>query len=220
MYCFIHLLLYLGIRLGWSLSKDGAANPHFTASLRNSSFEILTHAHAQLQALGTQSKLVGHQIPLLSQRLKVLILVLRSGGLATSNGTNGHEAEEVEARQILGNLPTQRDGIRAGAAAGLCLLARGVDLDVDVELWQVRVGRPRRVEQLGLFQGVDAGDAEEVWDLGEVLAVAGLEAADEVPVDGPGQQVCLLGEFLGVVFAKVGVGGGCLVEGEDVVCWL
>lgn len=93
-------------------------------------------------------------------------------------------------------------------------------MDVDVELWQVRDGRPRRIEQLGLFQGVDAGDAEEVWDLGEVLAVAGLEAADEVPVDGPGQQVGLLGEFLGVVFAKVGVGGGCLVEGEDVVCWL
>lgn len=64
---------------------------------------------------------------------------------------------------------------------------------MDVELRQIRIGGARRVEQLGLFEGVDAGDAEEVGDLGEVLAVAGLETADEVPVDGPGQQLCLLG---------------------------
>jgi hypothetical protein len=216
----MYLLLYLGIRLGRSLSKNCAANSHFTASLRNSPFEVLAHSHAQLQILGAQSKLLGHQIPLLSQCLKVLILGFRSGGLATSNGTNGHEPQEVEARQVLGNLTAERDGIRARGTAGLCLFARGVDLDVDVELWQIRVGSSRRVEQLGLFQGVDAGDAEEVRDLGEVLAVAGLEAADEVPVDGPGQQLCLLGQFLGVVFAKVGVRGGFIVEGEDVVCWL
>lgn len=74
-------------------------------------------------------------------------------------------------------------------------------------------------EQTGLFGGVDAGDAEEVGDAGEVLAVGGLEAADEVPVDGGGEEGSFLGELLGVVFAEVGVGGGRVVEGEDVVCW-
>lgn len=64
---------------------------------------------------------------------------------------------------------------------------------MDVELRKIRIGGARRVEELGLLEGVDAGDAEEVRDLSEVLAVAGLEAADEVPVDGPGQQLGLLG---------------------------
>jgi hypothetical protein len=39
-----------------------------------------------------------------------------------------------------------------------------------------------------------------------VLAVGGLQAADEVPVDGGREKRCLLGELLSVVFAKVGVG--------------
>jgi hypothetical protein len=87
---------------------------------------------------------------------------------------------------------------------------------MNIELLERRISDPGFVEQLGLFERVDAGHAEEVGDLGEVLAVAGLQAADEVPVDGPGEKLCLLGEFLGVVFAEVGVGGGSLVEGEDV----
>jgi hypothetical protein len=64
---------------------------------------------------------------------------------------------------------------------------------VDVDFRESGIGGARRVEELGLLEGVDAGDAEEVRDLGEVLAVAGLEAADEVPVNGPGEQLCLLG---------------------------
>lgn len=87
---------------------------------------------------------------------------------------------------------------------------------MNIQLLERRVSDPGVVQQLGLFERVDAGHAKEVGDLGEVLAVAGLQAADEVPVDGPREELCLVGEFLGVVFAEVGVGGGSLVEGEDV----
>jgi hypothetical protein len=41
-----------------------------------------------------------------------------------------------------------------------------------------------------------------------------------VPLNGPGEQVGLLTQFLGIVLAKVAMGGGGLVEGENVVCWL
>ena len=44
-----------------------------------------------------------------------------------------------------------------------------------------------------------------------------LQAADKVPLDGARQQVGLLAQLLGVVLAKVGVAGGILVQGEDVV---
>lgn len=49
--------------------------------------------------------------------------------------------------------------------------------------------------------------------------MVGLEAADEVPCDGGGEEGCLLREFLGVVFTEVRDErrGGVLVEGEDVV---
>lgn len=87
---------------------------------------------------------------------------------------------------------------------------------MNIQLLESRISDPGVVKQLGLLERVDTGHAEEVGDLGEVLAVAGLQAADEVPVDGAREKLCLVGEFLGVVFAEMGVGGGSLVEGEDV----
>lgn len=47
--------------------------------------------------------------------------------------------------------------------------------------------------------------------------MTGLQATDEVPLDRFGEDFGLLGEFLGVVFPKVGVVGGSLVKGENVV---
>lgn len=73
------------------------------------------------------------------------------------------------------------------------------------------------VQERRLFQRVDAGDGVQVGNLGEGLAVARLQAADKVPADGARQQLGLLGELLGVVFAKVRVLGGGLVQRENVI---
>lgn len=100
------------------------------------------------------------------------------------------------------DVPREGDGVGAGGAAGLGGLVGGVDLDVDADRCRavtaalLRAGlllvfgsggeksAPRFVEEPGLLAGVDAADGEEVGDLGEGLAVGGLQAADEVPVDG------------------------------------
>ncbi len=47
--------------------------------------------------------------------------------------------------------------------------------------------------------------------------VTGLQAPDEMPLDGPGQHVCLLPQLLRVVLAKVQLAGRRLVEGQDVI---
>jgi hypothetical protein len=38
-----------------------------------------------------------------------------------------------------------------------------------------------------------------------------------VPLDGPGQHICLLAQLLGIVLSKVELLSRCLVEGDDVV---
>jgi hypothetical protein len=43
--------------------------------------------------------------------------------------------------------------------------------------------------------------------LSELLAFVGLQAADEVPADGAGEELGLFEEFLDVVFAEVCVEG-------------
>lgn len=50
---------------------------------------------------------------------------------------------------------------------------------------------------------------------GRVWLLTGLEAADKVPLDAPGEQLGLLAQLLLVVLAKVRLRG--LVEGQDVV---
>lgn len=81
---------------------------------------------------------------------------------------------QVRARLEDGAAEGRRLG--AGLAAGLGLLARGVDLDVDIELRGGGVGGEEvaagLVQKLGLLEGVDAGDAEEVGDAAEGFAVA------------------------------------------------
>lgn len=47
--------------------------------------------------------------------------------------------------------------------------------------------------------------------------LTGLETTDEVPPDGPREQLCLLRQLLGVVLAKVRLGRGLLVQGQDVI---
>lgn len=41
-----------------------------------------------------------------------------------------------------------------------------------------------------------------------------------MPLDGPGEQPGLLTQFLGIVLAKVALGGGSLVQSENIVCRL
>ncbi|KND94637.1 hypothetical protein TOPH_01001 [Tolypocladium ophioglossoides CBS 100239] len=76
------------------------------------------------------------------------------------------------ARTLVEDLAAQGDGVGAGRAAGLGVLSRRVDLDVDGELGSRRARGEedcaRGVEELGFLGGVDAGDAKEVGDLGEV----------------------------------------------------
>lgn len=138
------------------------------------------------------------------------------------------------------DVPRKLHDVGAGRAPGLGGLARGVDLDVDVDGLGVALavgvalrGRrahqeiaPGPVEQVGLLGRVEARDGKEVRDLGQRLAVLGLQAADKVPLDRGRQEGGLAGEFLGVVFAKVDLrrdaldGGGLvrrLVQGENVI---
>lgn len=136
-------------------------------------------------------------------------------------------------RTLCENVPGELDDIWAGGAAGLALFAGCVYLDVDVDDFVCFIyrGRSRRrgllkkiasglVQQRSLLHAVNRRDDEQVGDLGEGLAVCRLQAADKVPLDGWWEERRLLGEFLGVVFAKVRVRERRLVEGLDVVCGL
>ncbi len=171
------LILNLGIGLCGPLAKDGTPDPHLAAAHGNGALKVLAHAHAQLEPLRVEAELPGDEVALLAEGDKVLVLGVGGGGLAAGDGADGHEAEEVEAGgAVLEDLAAQGDGVRARGAARLGVLARGVDLDVDGELGEGGIGGEEGgaggAEEAGLFEGVDAGDAEEVGDLGEVLAVA------------------------------------------------
>lgn len=130
----------------------------------------------------------------------------------------------------------QRHRLNPGCTSRLGLLPGCVDLDVNVDLGGRGLGldqlAPVLVQELRLFERVDARDAPEVGDLGQVFAVAWtvsfrslsetvqhtrLQAADKVPLDGPGQHFCLLAQLLGIVLSKVELLSRCLVEGNDVV---
>lgn len=136
-------------------------------------------------------------------------------------------------RTLCENVPGELDDFWAGGAAGFALLARCVYLDMDIDdfICFIDRGRGRRrgmlkkiasglVQQRGLLDAVNGRDGEQVGNLGEGLAVCRLQAADKVPLDSWWEERRLLGEFLGVVFAKVLVREWRLVEGLDVVCWL
>ena len=139
----------------------------------------------------------------------------------------------------------QSHGILARRAAGLGLLSGRVHLHVDGEFGEGGVGldgvAAGCVEKLRLLEGIHARYTEEVWDLAESLAVAyliqqeldgsskrlgvrsfevgrtGLQAANEVPLDRPGQNLCLLRQLLGIVLTKVTLGYRLVVKGEDVI---
>lgn len=78
---------------------------------------------------------------------------------------------------------------------------------------------PGLVQQVRLLDRVDARDGEQVRDLGQRLAVLGLQAADEVPLDGGGQERGFAGEFLRVVLAKVDMRRDAF-DGGGLVLWL
>lgn len=135
--------------------------------------------------------------------------------------------------------PAQRHDVVTRGASRLGFLARRVYLDVDVDLLGLGLGLDLLaailVQQLGLLEVVDARDAPEVGDLGEVFAAAcavlvlmclggwssvrrtRLQTADEVPLNGPRQQLGLLSQFLRVVLAKVQLPDWRFVQGKDVV---
>ncbi|CRK14434.1 hypothetical protein BN1708_002699, partial [Verticillium longisporum] len=209
----------LSLALGPPLAENGAADPNFIAAHGDGALKVVAHAHAQLE-LPFQSEFLAHEIPLLLESEEVFILRLGRRRLAPRNGTNGHEAEQVQRRALVFDGAAESDRLVAGRGAGLGLLAGRVDLDVDVELVDAlpagqQVGA-RTVQQPRLLQRVDARDAEEVGDVGELLGVARLQAADEVPAQRAGQEVDLLDELLGVVFAKVH-DRSVAVQGEYVV---
>lgn len=214
----------LSLRLGRPRPKDSTSYPHLPTAHCNSPLKVLTHSHAQLQ-VPLQPQLLDHQIPLLPQRNKILIL--RSSSHTPCNGTNSHQPQQLQMLTLRLNSPTQLHRLLARCAARLGRLARRVHLYVHVELGDRGIYGSRRngvaavlVQQGRLLERVDAGDDKEVRDARQGLAVRRLQAADEVPVDRPRQDFGLLGEFLGVVLAEVGVGRFALVNSEDVICWL
>lgn len=128
----------LSLTLRTPLPKDRAPDSNLAAPHGNSALEILAHPHAQLELILriiVQPQLFRHGVPLAPERHKVLVLVLGRGGDAARDGADGHEAEQVEVRTRLVRVDelAQRQGLGARGAAGLGLLAGGVDLDVDVE---------------------------------------------------------------------------------------
>jgi hypothetical protein len=172
----------LGLRLGGSLAKDGAANADLGAAHGDGALKVLAHAHAQLQ-LPVQPQLLDHQIPLLGQQLEVLILILGRGGHAPGNGTNGHQSEEMQVGAVVDDGPTERDDVLSRRTPGLGFLARRVHLDVDVDFLCIGLGldllAPVLVEELCLLEVVDTRDTPEVRDFGEVLAAACVMSVSE-----------------------------------------
>lgn len=173
----LHGKLCLALRT--SDSEDCAANAHFAGSHGDGALKVLAHAHAQLELLlALQTELLDHQVPLLLEANKVLVLILGRGLLAARNGANGHETQKVEVGALFNDELAQGHGVGAGRAPRLGLLARRVDLDVNVELGhgRRRVGRRDElaavlVQELRLLGGVHARHAEEVGNLGQALAV-------------------------------------------------
>jgi len=77
--------------------------------------------------------------------------------------------------------PAKGYRVWSGLAAGFGGFARGIDLDVDVDLRTRTFGKggvgrevvlAGLIQEPSLFNGVNAGDTPEVWDLAEGLAVA------------------------------------------------
>lgn len=166
---------YLRVCLRRPLSKYGATYTHLVAAHRDGALKVLAHAHAQLERGLVEPELPGHEVALLAQQHKVLVLVLRRGGDAARDGADGHEAEQPQVRAVLCDGVAQRHRVGAGRAAGLGLLAGRVDLHVDVEPLHGGLGGDEvaagPVQQLRLLERVDAGDAPQVGDLGDGLAV-------------------------------------------------
>lgn len=219
------------LRLVRSLPEDGRPNTDLITPERDSALVIFTHAHAQLQLLGrAQAKLLGNLLPRLLETDEVLILILRGGSLGSGDGADGHQAHQLQVGTLLHDKPTQVSGL-IGLEAGLVLLARCVDLDVDPELLiavflEAEIPRsalaPALVEEAGLLFGIDALDGPETTDVtGEGHAFVGLQGADEVPADAWWEDAGFLEEFLDVVLAEVEVGVGEMgdggsIEGDDV----
>ena len=220
-----HILLDNGVLLLRPLPKDVTPHPHLIAPHADGALEIRTHAHTQLKLSLLPPQLFRDLIPRIPQAHKILILILRRRLVAPRNGTNGHEAKEVEMRTVFNNMFAQTRCI-GGLDARLCLLAARVDLHHDAQLVGVFVLVEQRAAPLfqliGLLLAVDAADAPQVrYLLGQLLALVRLQAADHVPADGAREEPGFLEELLDVVFAKVGLlRGGWLVQGEDVVCRL
>lgn len=125
------LLLYLCVCPQRPHAKDGAPNSHLPTAQPNRPLKVLTHPHAQLQPILRKPQFLGYKIPLIPERHKVLILRLRSDGLAARNGADGHEAQQVQARARLDDVAAQGHRISARPAAGLGILAGCVDLHMD-----------------------------------------------------------------------------------------
>jgi hypothetical protein len=154
------LLFDLCIRLCGPLSEDSAAHTYLATTQAHRTLKILTHTHAQLQTLLIQTEFLGHQIPLLLERDKVLVLSLSGGGLAAGDGTNSHEAEQTQAGARLNDLTAQSNGLITGRAARLGLLAGCVDLNVNADFGSIRLRGEKvgagGVKELGLFRGIYA----------------------------------------------------------------
>lgn len=137
------LLFDLGISLSRPLSEYGATNTNFTASQTDGTFKILAHTHAQLQALWVKVELLGHEIPLLLQSDKILILGFGGGGLTTSNGADSHQTKQTETGARLGDLTAQSHGFFTRGAARLGFLTRRVDLNVDTNFGKLGFRREK-----------------------------------------------------------------------------
>lgn len=167
----IALFLDFGVGPRRPLPEYRTANSHLPTAQSDSTLKVLAHSHTELQLPLVQHKLLRHQVPLLLEGYKILVLVLRRGGFATRNGTNGHETNETEAGAVFDDVTAESNSISTGSTTGLGLLAGSVDLNVDGERGKRGRG-PCAVEETSLFGGVDTGDTEEVGNLGKSLAVA------------------------------------------------
>jgi hypothetical protein len=216
-------LLDNSILLRRPLAENLTPNPHLVAAQRNGALEIRTHAHAQLQPVGRPPELGSDLVADVAQGDEILVLVPRRRRLAPRNGTDGHQAEELEVRTGVEDVSAQGEGV-GGLDARLGLLAARVDLDHDTQLLGLAVALQQRAapffQLVCLFGAVDAAHAPQVRNLlGQLLALVRLQAADHVPADGAREQLGLVEELLDVVFAKVRVQRvRGLVQGKNVVC--